>query len=131
YETVPGSTLPAALVDEPDTSRWYYPSSPDAPGVGTPLAVVDLATFRTLARRAGEIPLYLADMTLRPDVTPDQAADAVVRTKQLGTDAYDTSTDLGSALSRGDPRARLEVVSGLSVITELATQTADRAQEQV
>jgi hypothetical protein len=131
YDTVPGSSLPAALADRPDAARWYLPSSPDAPVVGTPLAIVDLPTFQTLARRVGESPLYFADMALRAGVTPDEAADGIFETQLLGVNAFDTSTDLGAALTRAKPPARLEVVNGLSVIAEAADETADRAQDQV
>ena len=132
YEPAPDTTLPAALSGARDVDRWFLPPNPDDPSIGTPLAVAGRATFDRLMVRTGETPLYLADVQLDPDITPEDAATAVEELQQLGTDAYDSSTSLASALAEAEPMgARLQVASGLPDIVFNAEYTAESARDQV
>ena len=132
YETVPGSTMPTALAKSPDADRIFLPSMPERPGLGTPLAITDRATFDRLEAKAGDTPFYVADMPLPAGVTAAQARTAVAATKRLGIDAYDPSTQLGEAMMHTFiPPAQLEVVTGLPVIVEHAAVTATQSRDQV
>ncbi len=132
YEPAPDSTLPIALRDAPDVERWFLPPNPDDPSIGTPLAVAGRATFDRMLVQTGETPLYLADLLLDPDVTPEEAAAAVEELQQLGSDAYDSSTSLARALALAEPMgARLQVASGLPDVVFNAEYTATSARDQV
>lgn len=131
YETVPDSSLPVALSDQPDADRWFRPPDPDDPSGDTPLAIAGRRTFDNLVLVAGERPLYLADMVLDTDVTPEQAGTAVDEFHQVGSDAFDSSTELYRWLDALPIPARLSVASGLPDIVLGADQTATSARDQV
>jgi len=132
YETAPGSSLPAALADDPDAERWFVPTDPDDPSKGTALAIAGRGAFDDLVLRATESPLYLADLPLDPGVTPDEAAAAVDAVQQLGTDAFDQSTVLGAGMLDGEPAgAELQVLTGLPDIVYGSDAVARSARDQV
>lgn len=132
YETAPDSALPAALEDAPDVDRWFRPFDPDDPTHETPMAIAGRATFDKLIEVTGEIPLYLADQQLDPDVTPAEAATAVKQIKQLGKDAYDSSKDVAQWMATAEPLpAKLRVGGGLPDIVLGANETATSARDQV
>ncbi|KQW49266.1 hypothetical protein ASC77_11300 [Nocardioides sp. Root1257] len=132
YETAPGSSLPTALSDLPDAERWYLPADPDDPSHGTPLAIGSRRTIDRLLLRTGDSPLYLADLRLNADITPDDATTTVKQVQRMADDAF-ASTPLASALSQGLPLggAELQVATGLPDIVFEADATADSARDQV
>jgi hypothetical protein len=132
YDTTPDSSLPTALVDLPDSSRWFLPHDPTLPQVTMPLAIVSRATFDRFVIKVQESPFFVADLQLDPDVTPDEAVDAVDRTAAFGDAAFDGTTPMFNQLSGALPApAKLDVISGLPLITGAADDTAYSAREQV
>ncbi|MBZ5737528.1 hypothetical protein [Nocardioides mangrovi] len=132
YDPVAGGVLPAQLAKNPDAGRWFYPTNAEAPTVSLPLAILGRSTFDRMMVKIADTPIYTADLRLDPDVTPDGAAAAVARTKRLGKEAFDGSTDLYFALASGQPRpATLTTISGLPRISESADLTATSAERQV
>jgi hypothetical protein len=132
YETEPGSSLPAALADDPNAARWFLPSDPDDPSSGTPLAIAGRGTFDRLVAAAADTPLYFADLELDPGITPDGATTAVKQVQRLADDAYDQSQLLARYLLDAKPAdAELQIASGLSDIVFEADHTATSARDQV
>lgn len=132
YETAPGSTLPVALAGDPDAERWFLPPDADDPSKGAALAIAGRATFDELLLRANEVPLYLADLPLDDDISPDGAVAAVEALQQLGVDAFDQSTPLGAGLLDGEPAgADLAVLTGLPDIVFGSDAVARSARDQV
>lgn len=132
YETAPGSSLPEQLAGLPDADRWYLPTYPDRPGLGTPLAIATRATFGRLVLEVGESPLFTADLRLDSDVTPDSAARASDEIAAFGRDSYDQSTLLATLLRSGEPEAAtVAVAAGLPELVEDADATATSARGQV
>jgi hypothetical protein len=132
YETAPDSALPAALVDLPDADRWYLPVDPEDPSGDSPLAIAGRDAFDRLLLATGETPLYVADLRLDPDVSPDGARTAVEEIKRLGNDAYDGSQELGRYLTDAEPQdADLGLASGLPDIVFDSNHTATSARDQV
>lgn len=132
YETEPGSAVPTALAGDPDIERWYVPWDQDDPTKDTALAIAGERTFDRLLLRVGETPLYLADLQLDPDISPDEAAAAVTDVQQLADDAFDQSTPLGSGMLEGEPAgANLQVLTGLPDIAFGADGAAESARDQV
>lgn len=132
YETAPDTTLPTALVDHPDADRWYLPLDPDDPSGGEPMAIAGRASFDKLLEETNDSPFYLADLQLEPDVSVDEAAEAVAAGLEVANEAYDRTTPLGSYLENGEPsRARLSMASGLQDILGGAKATATSSRDQV
>lgn len=132
FDTAPGSQLPTQLAGLPDADRWFLPHDPVRPAVVTPLAIVGRHTFDRFAPKVRESPLYLADLRLDPDVTPDEASAAVERTAAFGNAAFDGTTDMFRELADAEPApAKVDVISGLPVIAGAADTTATSARTQV
>jgi hypothetical protein len=132
YETAPGSALPTALAGDPDAGRWFLPPDPYDPSSATPLAIAGRAEFDRMLGEAGETPLYLADLRLDPDISPDDAARAVEDIQVLADDAFDGSTPLGQVLINLEPLpAELQVITGLPDIVFAADYAATSARDQV
>lgn len=132
YDTAPGSALPVQLARLPDADRWFLPHDPTNPALVTPMAIVGRATFDRLVPKVQESPLYVADLPLDADVTPDRATAAVDATAAFGDDAFDGSTEMFGQLAsaRPDP-ATISVITGLPTILDAADLTATSAREQV
>lgn len=132
YETESGSVLPTALADDPDALRWFLPPDPDDPSTATSLAIAGRSDFDRLLTEVGDRPLFLADLQLDTDVTPDEAAAAVEQLQTIADDAFDTSTRLGVALANDEPEAaELQVLTGLPDIVFAADYAATSARDQV
>jgi hypothetical protein len=133
YPTAPGSTLPAAVADDPDSDRWFVPSDPDDPTQDAPLAIVGPDTFRKLALGAQDAPLFLADLPFEAGADPDQAAVAVEQVQRLADDAFDYAEPLYQALLVAKPLggAELDVLTGLPDIAFETDGTARSARDQV
>lgn len=132
YDTAPGSVLPSAIADDPDAARWFVPPDADDPSRGTALAIVGRDTFDDLALRANEVPLYLADLPLDEDISPDEAAAAVEAVQRLAEDAFDQSTAIGSGMLEGKPAgADLQVLTGMPDIVFGSDAVARSARDQV
>ncbi|WP_395656935.1 hypothetical protein [Nocardioides sp.] len=132
FDAAAGSTLPQAVADQPDSDRLFVPFDPQEPSVPAPIAVVDKATFDRVAPRIDADPLYVADLRLDPDVTPDEAHAAVAAVDAFNDDAFDGGSDLYGDFATGRPEgAAPSVITGLPVIVEAADRTADSAREQV
>ncbi|MDF1602940.1 hypothetical protein [Nocardioides sp. YIM 152315] len=133
YETAPGSALPAALADDPDSDRWFVPFDPDDPTQQTPLAIAGRRAFDRLVVEAGEAPLYLADLAIEPGIDPDDAAAAVTQVQRLADDAFDSREPLYGALGATKPPggAELDVLTGLPDIAFETDGTARTARDQV
>ena len=132
YDTAAGSQLPTQLAGLPDADRWFLPHDPTQPANVTPMAIVGRATFDKLAPKVRESPLYLAEMPLDPDITPDGAAAAVAATAAFGNDAFDGTTAMFDQLSGAEPApAKIDVITGLPEIVDAADTTATSAHEQV
>lgn len=132
YETEPGSALPTVLADDADAERWFLPPDPDDPGGQSPVAIAGRAAFDRLVLRTHDSPLYLSDLRLDPDITPEGAVRAVEALEHLADDAYDASDPLASRLADGEPvPAQLQVLTGLPDIVLAADSAAVSAGDQV
>ena len=132
YDTAADSHVPQVLADHPDVDRWFFPIDPTQPRLPASMAIATHPTFDRLARRVLAAPLYVADLNLDPQVSPQDARAAADATQAFSDDAFDGTTDLYYQLATGRPEgAAPSVITGLPVIVEAAEDTAVSAREQV